>query len=195
VTGLFGGAFDPPHNGHVAFVRAAESTFPLERLLILVSANPGHKPVYLDPRVRLALARAAFPASEVELDEHSRTVDTLRARRLDNPIFLIGADEFCDFVAWKDPDGVLELTRLGVGTRPGYPRGRIENVLAQLRRPEQVDFFEIEPVPVSSRELRARLERGEPVDELVPAAVADEIRRLGLYRSRGYTTSGDSEED
>jgi len=187
VTGIFGGAFDPPHNGHVAFVRDARRRFPLDRLVILVSADPGHKSVHLAPEIRLDLARLAFPGAEVELDEHPRTVDSLRARRLDDPLFLIGADEFCDFLDWKDPDGVLDLSRLAVGTRPGYPQGRIDHVLEGLRRPDRVEFFEIEPVPVASRDLRARLERDEPVDDLVPPAVADEIRRLGLYRPGGYT--------
>jgi nicotinate-nucleotide adenylyltransferase len=187
VTGIFGGAFDPPHNGHVALVRDAQRRFALDRLVILVSADPGHKTVHLAPEVRLDLARAAFPGAQVELDEHPRTVDMLRARRFDDPLFLIGADEFRDFLDWKDPEGVLDLTRLAVGTRPGYPQGPIEHVLEGLGRPDRVEFFEIEPVPVASRDLRARLERGEQVDDLVPAAVADEIRRLGLYRPGGYT--------
>jgi nicotinate-nucleotide adenylyltransferase len=189
MTGLFGGAFDPPHNGHVAFVRDARRRFPFERLVVIVSANPGHKRVHLAPDCRLELARLAFPADEVVLDDHARTVDMLRARRYPDPLFLVGADEFCDFPQWKDPDGVLELTRLAVGTRPGYPRGRIESVLATLKRPDRVEFFDTEPVPVASREIRARAEAGEPLDGLVPPAIADEIARLGLYRGDGYTAT------
>ena len=185
MTGLFGGAFDPPHNGHVAFVRDARRAFPLDRLTIVVAASPGHKRVHLSPERRLELVAAAFPDDDVVLDEHARTVDLLRARPFEDPIFLIGADEFCDFPQWKEPDGVLELTRLGVGTRPGYPRGRVESVLAQLNRPDRVEFFEIEPVPVASREIRRRVAAGEPIDGLVPPAVADAIARLGLYRRDG----------
>jgi len=187
MTGLFGGAFDPPHNGHVAFVRDARRRFLFDRLVILVAASPGHKRVHLDPQRRLELARLAFSDDEVVLDDHARTIDMLRARRYPEPIFLIGADEFCDFPQWKDPDGVLELTRLGVGTRPGYPRGRIESVLGTLKRPDRVEFFDIEPVPVASRDIRARAAAGEPLDGLVPQPVADEIARLGLYRGGGYT--------
>jgi nicotinate-nucleotide adenylyltransferase len=106
----------------------------------------------------------------------------LRDERFDDPLFLIGADEFCDFPAWKDPDGVLELTRLGVATRPGYPEGRIQSVLDRLEHPERVEFFEIEPHPVASRDLRERLRRGQTLDGLVPARVAELIRERGLYR-------------
>jgi nicotinate-nucleotide adenylyltransferase len=163
--------------------------------VILVAADPGHKRTHLPFDLRLELARAAFPGEQVELDEHSRTVDMLRARRFDDPVFLIGADEFCDFPKWKDPDGILELARLAVGARPGYPRGRIENVVAELRRPDRVDFFEVEPVPVASRDIRARAASGEPIDDVVPPAVADAIRHLGLYRPDGYTEIRHSAED
>ena len=97
-------------------------------------------------------------------------------------MFLVGADEFCDFLDWKDPNGVLELAPVAVGTRPGYPPERLDGVLERLARPDRVRFFELEPVPIASREVRERVARGEPIDDLVPPAVAAEIERLGLYR-------------
>jgi nicotinate-nucleotide adenylyltransferase len=96
-------------------------------------------------------------------------------------VFLIGADEFCDFPSWVRPDDVLRLTRLAVATRPGFPRERLEAVLAGLEQPERVLFFDIPPTPVASRDLRARLERGEDVGDAVPSAVADIIERDRLY--------------
>jgi len=185
VIGVFGGAFDPPHNGHVALAREAKRVFGLEQLAILVSAAPGHKPVETPAPVRVQLARAAFPTEQVLLDEHARTVDALRAHpEWDDPLFLVGADEFCDFLTWKEPQEVLRRTRLGVATRPGYPRERLEAVLARLERPERVLFFEIEPLPIASRELRARLENGESVQGLVPADVERILERERLYRGR-----------
>ena len=83
---------------------------------------------------------------------------------------------------------MLRLTRLAVATRPGFPRERLETVLAQLEHPERVSFFEIEPLPLSSRELRARLAAGEDVSAELPPAVAKLIRDEGLYtRVSGYT--------
>jgi len=186
VTGLYGAAFDPPHNGHVALLRDARAHFEFDRVVVLVSADPGHKEVDTSASDRLALARAAFPDEEVDVDPHPRTVDLLRERKFDDPVFLVGADEFADFLSWKDPDGVLELAQLGVATRPGYPRERLDRVLAELARPDRVSFFEIEPVSVSSTDVRARVARGKPIDGLVPPAVAAEIERLGLYRRRRW---------
>ena len=183
MIGLFGSVFDPPHNGHVALLREARARLGLADAVVFVVAHPGHKQVETDAATRFALARAAFPDEQVELDPNPRTIDTLRERRFDEPIFLIGADEFLDFPDWKEPDGVLDLARLGVATRLGYPRERFDDVLARLRRPERVLFFDLEPVDVSSSEVRERVARGEPIDGLVPPAVAAEIARLGLYRT------------
>jgi nicotinate-nucleotide adenylyltransferase len=185
VTGLLGGAFDPPHNGHVSLLRDAHAHFRFDRVVVLVVADPGHKQVTTEASVRLRLARAAFPREEVELDPHPRTIDTLRELHFDDPLFLVGADEFADFPGWKDPDGVLELARFGVATRPGYPQARLERVLEDLARPDRVSFFEIEPVGVSSSDIRVRVARGKPIAGLVPIAVEEEIARLGLYRSCG----------
>jgi nicotinate-nucleotide adenylyltransferase len=182
VIGLFGGAFDPPHVGHVALADAAQSQLGLSDVVVVVVADPGHKDVHCPVETRLALARAAFPDRQVEVDHHARTVDMLRAGSWDDPVFLIGADEFSAFPGWKKPDAVLELARLGVASRPGYPRERLEQVLAGLSRPDRVLFFEIEPLTVSSSDIREKVERGEPIDGLVPPAVAAEIARRGLYR-------------
>ena len=182
MIGVFGGIFDPPHNGHLAVLRGAERHFAFDRLLVLVVADPGHRIVCSPAKARLALARVAFPVHEVELDEHARTVDLLRARQFDDPVLVIGADELVDFPNWKEPDAVLELARLGVATRRGYEREALETVRASMGSPDRIELFDIEPVPVSSSDIRRRVAAGEAVDDLLPPAVAAEIERLGLYR-------------
>lgn len=187
MIGLYGGSFDPPHRGHVELARRAKEELGLGRLVVLVSADPGHKHVDTPADVRLRLARAAFPDDEVVLDDHARTVDTLRAHpEWADPVFLLGADEFCDFPAWKEPDEVLRLTRLAVATRPGYPREKLQTVLETLAEPERVLFFEIEPTPVASRELRARLVSGDDVGADLTPEVAELVRAEGLYGGRSY---------
>jgi nicotinate-nucleotide adenylyltransferase len=188
--GLFGGAFDPPHRGHAALLETARTALGLDDLLVLVSADPGHKQVETPAADRLALARAAFPDASVELDPHPRTIDLLRAHpEWDDPVVLVGADEFCHFHSWKEPAEVLRRARLGVATRPGFPQERLDRVLAQLEAPERVRFFELEPVPDASRALRRRLARGEDVGGALSPAVAAEIARRGLYRAPGRLES------
>jgi nicotinate-nucleotide adenylyltransferase len=183
-TGILGGAFDPPHNGHRAIARGAIARFALERLLVRVVADPGHKEVRTPAETRLALARLAFadmPLAEIELDPFPRTVDSLEALALEDPVFLVGADEFASFLEWKEPDRVLALARLGVATRPGVALEALEVVLARLRHPEKVVFFGIDPVDVSSSSLRERIDEGGSLAGLVPASVEAEIERQGLY--------------
>jgi nicotinate-nucleotide adenylyltransferase len=177
MTGLYGGAFDPPHVGHVALAAGAKGAFALPRLIVLVSERPGHKGTHAPAEARLELARIAFPDDDVRLDPYPRTIDLLRAERFEEPIFVVGADEFCHFLSWKEPDAILGLAELGVGTRPGYPRERLERVREHLERPERVRFFEIEPNSASSTGIRA----GGPIDELVPPDVAALIRQRRLY--------------
>jgi nicotinate-nucleotide adenylyltransferase len=132
VTGLYGGAFDPPHVGHVEVARAAKEQFGLDRLIVLVAERPGHKDVHLPADARLELARAAFPDDDVRLDPHERTVDLLRDEAFGpfgDSLFVIGADQFQDFLSWKEPDEVLERTRIAVATRPGFPREPLDAVL------------------------------------------------------------------
>jgi nicotinate-nucleotide adenylyltransferase len=176
-VGLFGGAFDPPHRGHVGLARRAKEELALDELVVLVAARPGHKSVETPAELRLEMTRAAFPDDTVVLDDHGRTLELLRDHpEWQDAWFVIGADEFADFLSWRDPDEVLQRVRLAVGTRPGFPRARLDAVLGGLEHRERVRLFEMEPVPAASRELRARLVEAE-----VPPAVAEIIRRERLY--------------
>lgn len=186
-VGIFGGAFDPPHNGHLALAREAIDHFGLSRLLVRVVVDPGHKDVETAPEARLALAELAFATLDeaaVSLDPFGRTVDSLEALGLDDPLFLIGADELAAFPTWTRPDRVLELARIGAATRPGSDLQDLDRVVRSLVLPERVELFPITPLAVSSSDIRERVYSGLPIDELVPAAVAVEIDRLGLYRAR-----------
>lgn len=175
MIGLFGGRFDPPHAGHLALAREAVRHFALERLHVLVVARPAHKGVVAPAEARLELASAAFAGfAEVELDPHPTTVELLETGRWSDPLFLIGSDQLAVFDTWREPERVLELARLGVAARPGYDP-------PPIARPDRILFFRIEPVPVSSTEVRERVARGEPIDGLVPPEVVAAISALALY--------------
>ena len=189
---VFGGAFDPPHLGHVALVRAALEHFGFERLLVVPAGDPPHKDVATAAEIRAGLAELAFAGipqveiSRLELapDGPRYTVDTLvRLReRYDDLALLVGADQFAGFLSWREPDRLLELATLAVANRPGYPDAESQRVLAALERPERVSFFQIPAHSVSSQEIRDRAHDRQPIDDLVPRPVAVEIDRLGLYR-------------
>jgi nicotinate-nucleotide adenylyltransferase len=181
VIGILGGTFDPPHNGHVALARAALEQLPIDRLVVLVAARPGHRSVMADAASRLRLAQAAFDdlPADVVLDEHPFTVDAVRGGPFGDALFVVGGDEGAGFPGWKEPEEVLRWVELAVGTRSGYPPPDLE------RYGGRVVSFELDSPDVSSSEVRERVARGDPIDELVPPPVAEAISGLGLYR--GYT--------
>jgi nicotinate-nucleotide adenylyltransferase len=167
VIGLLGGRFDPPHNGHVALAKAALEQLPIERLVVLVAERPAHRPAIASAEDRLAMAHAAFDGlAEVELDPHAYTVDAVRGGRFGDAYFIVGRDQAAEFDTWKEPDEILRWAQLAVGTRSGY---------------EGAATFDFDSPNVSGTEVRQRVARGEPVDDLVPPAVARIIEERGLY--------------
>ena len=181
MIGLLGGAFNPPHEGHLELARRALEEFDLDRLDVLVSGDPAHKDVDCPVDVRVALAKLAFadlPRTSVEADPFRYTIDRLRAEPPpDDAIFLMGADQYRDFSTWKEPDAVLDRIELGVATRAG-----VEQPPLLPGHEGRVRFFAIDSPPIASSDLRDRARRGEPLDGLVPGPVAAEIARRGLYR-------------
>ena len=171
---ILGGVFDPPHLGHVALAEGAREQLGADSLIVLVAERPGHKDVVADVGTRFRLAELAFGRlGEVRLDDHAYTVDFLLDEGLDDPVFVLGGDEWAAFSDWKEPDEVRRLARIAVGARPGHPP------------PEgDVIVLRIDQCPISSSEIRACIAVGQPIDDLVPREVAREIERLGLYGAR-----------
>jgi nicotinate-nucleotide adenylyltransferase len=177
VIGLLGGAFDPPHNGHVALANAALEQLPIDGLVVLVAEHPGHRGVVADPQARLRMAQGAFPGLEVRLDPHAFTIDAVEGGRFgDDALFIVGADQAASFDRWKDPEGVLKWVKLAVGTRGGYEMPDL------ARHGDRIVPFELASPEVSSSEIRDRVAAGETIADLVPPAVARLIGELELYR-------------
>ena len=186
---LFGGSFDPLHNGHLAMIRAALERDLAERVLVVPAGQNPMKGAACAPaadRLRMAeLGTAGLPGVRV-LDLEARrggvsfTVDTLellvRERPDDAFLVMIGADNLAEFAAWQRPERILALARLLIFPRGGEPR--LSAALAG--RAEVVHGF---AAPVSATTVRALLAAGGRPDELVPAAVLDYIEAHGLYRT------------
>ena len=177
MIGLLGGAFDPPHNGHVALADAAERQLGLERGRGRRRRRPG-------PQGRPRSGARRGSSSRGWRSPAARSCSTIMPRTVGHAARRAGGTTRCFLSAptssstsgtWKEPERVLELARLGVGDATRLsPCGR------RPARSDRVLFFEIEPVPVSSREIREQVARGEPIDGLVPPAVAAAIGAKGL---------------
>ena len=176
MIGILGGTFDPPHNGHVELAQAAVTAVPLDRLIVLVAEQSGHRTVVADADTRLKLAQAAFPDAEVQLDPNPFTVDSVRDGHFGDAAFIVGADQGAAFERWKEPEEILKHVKLAIGTRFGFPDHDLG------RYGDRVIPFQLASPPISSSDVRARVAKGKPIDDLVPPAVAKLIEEQGLYR-------------
>lgn len=207
--GVLGGTFDPIHFGHLDAAHAALAALALDEVLLVPAHDPPHKPN--DPRasafhrfalVSLAITGApALRASDMELmeDGPSYTVNTLRRLhrcgwRPSQIFFILGADAFADVATWHEFPAVLDAAHFAVIARPGTALQdaavRTPDVRPRVRRPAggppdppqtAVFLVEARTRDVSSTTIRARLAAGQPIDDLVPAAVARHILAHHLY--------------
>jgi nicotinate-nucleotide adenylyltransferase len=193
--GVFGGTFDPVHNGHLLIAREMADALKLDRVLFVLAARPPHKAgqtITADKHrlemLRLALAdQPLFEISEVELQRPGKsfTADTLEelATKLASAslVFLMGEDSLRDFPNWHDPARIVRLAEIGVAARPGIDA---DVVAVEHRVPGsrgKVHLVETSEVDVSSQDIRERVAMGHPIEELVPTAVAGYIRANKLY--------------
>ena len=199
--GVFGGTFDPVHVAHLALAQEAAEALGLERVVFVPVGRPPHKPgVVVTPGAdRLAMVQLAiagndrFVASRIELDRDgpSYTVDTLTALTADRGgaadlTLILSADAFLGLPDWREPRRVLQLARLAVAPRDGYPEAGPEFLAAQF--PDLADraiFLDGPRIRLSASGLRARAAAGRSLRYLVPDAVAAYIGDHDLYRNQG----------
>ena len=194
VTGIMGGTFDPVHNGHLAAARQLRDVATLDEVWLMPNATPPHRtaaPVAsADDRLRMVgLAVGSQPglkpsALEVDRGGVSYTIDTVRelARAFPGRPFaiLLGSDAALQIRSWHDAAGLLDAVRFVIFNRP-------ETTLAPQTLhelgfdPARTQIVHLDTPAIAAHQIRDRLARGAPIDDLVPAAVADYIRTHHLY--------------
>lgn len=192
--GLFGGAFDPPHNAHVALARAAVEQLALDRLHILPTGHAWHKQRGLTAAAhRLAMAREAFGSIPgVFIDERelhrpgaTYTVDTLHELAAEEPTaewhLVMGEDQAAGFSGWRDWEEVARLAVLCVAQRGDDAEQGLEHL--QALPGVRVRPLVLPRMAESATDIRARLTAGRDIAQLVPAGVARYIDHHRLYRT------------
>ncbi len=191
--GLFGGTFDPVHNGHLRAIDGARRELALDRVILLPNPQPPHKlrdPLtpYVHRKEMLRLALADFPALELgDFEEQSAgpayTTDTVRRVIRVFPAaayelwLIVGLDSLIELPRWKDPEDLFRHARVAVLPRPGFALDAVRpEYLARVR------LLQTPLLDISATEIRRCIIRGQSVADLVPPAVAAYIREHGLYR-------------
>jgi nicotinate-nucleotide adenylyltransferase len=195
-VGIIGGTFDPVHYGHLAAARAAQTTQALDLVRFVPSAWPPHRPdspgasgYHRLEMVRLAVGETpGWEVSDQELarEGKSYTYDTLTSigREGLSPLqifFITGADAFAEIGSWYRYPDVFNLANFVVVARPGTAleslRARLPNDTA---RPNVI-LVGADTPNISATDIRKRVARGEPINDLVPPAVSAYIKKNSLY--------------
>ncbi len=190
VIGIYGGSFDPVHNGHVQIAEAALSQLRLDVLLFIPNARSplklsGPSASFQDRVAMLRLAIRDYDSFQVSDIEGRRggtsyTVDTLRVLSQEYQgarfYFIVGSDALRELHLWREHEEIRELTRLAFVVRPGSESASHDLGDTQIT---------LDPMDVSSTAVRDRIRNGLPIDGLVPSAVADYIAARRLYSARG----------
>ncbi len=202
--GVFGGAFDPPHNAHLALAQTAIAQLQLDELKIIPTGFAWHKDRPLSAAEhRLKMAQLAFggldrinvDAREIKREGHSYTIDTLEALQAEEPdaafFLLIGGDQLAAFTQWHRWQDILSRANVCVAERP-LQASAPADVLALTPALRQSIHLQLPPMTVSATAIRQRIasHTGSPhisqpdLAGLVPDAVARYISLHGLYQAR-----------
>jgi nicotinate-nucleotide adenylyltransferase len=194
-VGILGGAFNPPHVGHLVCGQEAVVQLELEKVVFMPVGQAPHRELEDDPgpEARLEMVELAvgddarFATSRAELDRPgpSFTADTLRDLRSkapDDELFLIlGGDQAAALPAWHEPETVLSLATIAVVERTNWSRNAIGIKVGRLRGAERIRYLDMPVMQVSSSAIRRRVAEGLPIRYLVPDKVANYIGAHGLY--------------
>lgn len=194
---LFGGAFDPPHNGHIHLLRSAIDTVQPDRVLVMPTGTSPHKASSLTPgRLRRQMCRCFLAVDDrVQLSGYelrrkgkSYTIDTVRWLRRRYPgaqlVLTMGSDMLLHFERWRDWQQLLQLTTLCGQCRQQDDLQALQAKAQALRAlGGRVVLCPPVAVEVSSTQVRDAVRQGQDIRALVPPETARLIARRGLYRT------------
>jgi nicotinate-nucleotide adenylyltransferase len=190
--------------GHLICAQEAHARLFLDSVLFMPVGEAPHREVAQDPggEVRARLCERAvegdprFAVSRLEIERPgpSFTADTLSLLSAASPedelVLILGADQAAALPSWHEPEAVLSLARVAVASREGIEREALTRRLHGLAGHEDVEFFDMPRVDVSSSLVQARVAEGRPIRYLVPVGVAEAIDSGGLYGAAAPARTG-----
>lgn len=197
---LFGGSFNPFHNGHLAMARSAHAFLPHAQVVLIPAGSPPHKQNHTilsfkhREAMLQALATQQGPWLEVSDIEERRqgptyTIDTVRAFQEERPgtvYFLIGGDSLRDMPKWYQFQDLIAEIQLLVIERPGTNTEAALQSLAAHISPQQLSelrqhLVPMEPIEISSTEIRDAAAKGQNPHQRLPAVIAKYLDQHQLW--------------
>lgn len=210
MIGILGGTFDPIHYGHLRPAAQVLLALDLAEIRFIPTARPPHrKPPEASYEHRLRMVELAVaPHERLHVDDRESriagpsytvlTLESLRAELGEQPLcLLIGSDAFREIESWYQWRRLLQLANIVVMERPGSPMSTVTPLLSWARehvcrnKDEFADnssgmlwLQHVDPQNISASRIRAMIEHGQSIADLVPHAVWDYIRRNRLYHCK-----------
>jgi nicotinate-nucleotide adenylyltransferase len=199
--GIFGGTFDPIHQGHMVIAEQVAQALNLACVIFVPGGVPPHKTassVKASAEDRFEMVEAAIQGNDkffvdrVEVDAGRamysvETVPLVKERwgkGGDEWFFISGADEVSNLLSWKEPDRLLEEAAMVAATRPGHDISNLGHLEEALDNFDRIVPVECTRVDISATGIRRALAKGESVRYLVPEGVYEIIHDRGLYGAR-----------
>ncbi|MBU1613802.1 nicotinate-nucleotide adenylyltransferase [bacterium] len=190
-VGLMGGTFNPIHLGHLLAAKEAKEKFGLTRVIFIPSYLPPHKEdkdlISAKHRFNMTSValdgREGFSISDIEIKRGGKSyaIDTIREfRKIYGPktdfYFIVGVDAINEIDTWKDFDQLIKICRFIGVARPGSELCLVQEYL------KAVSLLNVRTLPISSTEIREKIRKGMPINDLVPRKVAEYIFKHRLYQ-------------
>ena len=195
--GVFGGTFDPIHNGHLMVADEVRERLNLEEVVFVPAGQPWLKMDWVisaaEDRLRMmhiALdGKPEYKISDMEIARGgpSYTIDTIREMRRgtggeDELFFILGEDNMCQLPQWREAAELIKLCYLVAVPRPGSARAKLKDLEESLPGiTERVMVLKRPEIDISSSNIRERVGQGLSVRHLVPEAVNRYLKQKGLY--------------
>ena len=190
---LFGGAFDPLHNGHVDIVDHIKNTYPHDLLALVPTGQPVHKErAFFSNDARLMMLQSVFSDYlnvvindyELKMKKPSYTIDTISNLKeqynADDVSLVVGFDQLYQFHRWRDYETILKSCKLVVVLRKGINHDRLLGHFPEELMPykDSIIIHEVYPSEISSSRLRLMIKKGEDIRSYVPDAVVSIINKF-----------------
>ncbi len=191
-VGLFGGTFDPVHNGHISIAKSFIESSLIDELWILLTPFPPHKDgnkhAYYEHRKDM-LELAFFGINNIqiltienELPKPSYSFNTIKYVKETYPnvkfLYCMGEDNIANFYTWKHHKEILDEVELLVALRPGVDHSEVKDYILA-----RTTFADHTPISVSSSMIKEKIDQKELLTSLLPKKVLDFIGSKDLYKS------------
>ena len=211
IIGVFGGTFDPVHNGHVLTISELLEKLPFEKILVIPNLQPPHRESsQVSYKHRYEMASMAFkdiPKTIVDNRESLRdgpsyAIETVKEIMSEEEgvrvVMIVGSDSFIDIHSWYKWKELINMVDFGIMKRPDMPLSKnkkakdlvnAEWFKKDLFGDSKLNIFEIEVTPfkISSSSIREKIVKGKKIDHLVNTLVKEYIKKHGLYGAESFT--------